>query len=112
VPAATQVLVLEGEGTSIGLLVDEVVGIERVAEAAALGERTRLAVAAAPVPLAGEPLAVTTSVGVASGVEDGWEGLVRRIATLHTGRPGCGKIPMTGSSPTRHRETGSWSTSR
>jgi hypothetical protein len=29
-----------------------------------------------------------------------------RIATLHTGRPGCGKIPMTGSSPTRHRETG------
>ena len=33
------------------------------AEAAALGERTRLAVAAAPVPLADEPLAVTTSVG-------------------------------------------------
>jgi two-component system cell cycle response regulator len=51
------------------------------AEAAALGERTRLAVAAAPVPLADEPLAVTTSVGVASGVEDGWEGLVRRADT-------------------------------
>ena len=45
---------------------------------AALGERTRLAVAAAPVPLLDEPLAVTTSVGLASGVEDGWEGLVRR----------------------------------
>jgi PleD family two-component response regulator len=29
------------------------------------------------VPLSGEPLVVTTSVGVASGVEDGWEGLVR-----------------------------------
>ena len=29
-----------------------------------------------------------------------------RIATLHTGRPRCGKIPMTGSGPTRHRETG------
>ena len=51
------------------------------AEAAALGERTRLAVAAAPVPLTDEPLAVTTSVGVASGVEDGWEGLVRRADT-------------------------------
>jgi two-component system, cell cycle response regulator len=51
------------------------------AEAAALGERTRLAVAAAPVPLADEPLAVMTSVGVASGVEDGWEGLVRRADT-------------------------------
>ena len=36
---------------------------------------------AAPVPLADEPLAVTTSVGVASGVEDGWEGLVRRADT-------------------------------
>jgi two-component system, cell cycle response regulator len=29
-----------------------------------------------------------------------------RVANLHTGRPRCGKIPMTGSGPTRHRETG------
>jgi diguanylate cyclase (GGDEF)-like protein len=50
-------------------------------EAAALGERTRLAVAAAPVPLADEPLAVTTSIGVATGTEDGWEGLLRRADT-------------------------------
>ena len=28
-----------------------------------------------------EPLAVTTSVGVAAGTEDGWEGLVRRADT-------------------------------
>jgi PleD family two-component response regulator len=32
------------------------------------------------VPLE-EPLAVTTSVGVAAGTEDGWEGLVRRADT-------------------------------
>jgi diguanylate cyclase (GGDEF)-like protein len=46
------------------------------AEAAAIGERTRRAIAGAPVPLA-----VTTSVGVASGAEDGWECLVRRADT-------------------------------
>ena len=51
------------------------------AEAAALGERVRAAIAARPVPLGEEPLAVTTSVGVAGGVEDGWEGLVRRADT-------------------------------
>jgi hypothetical protein len=37
-----------------------------------MGERTRRAIAAAPVPLADGSLAVTTSVGVASGAEDGW----------------------------------------
>jgi hypothetical protein len=52
-----------------------------LAEAMALGERTRLAVAAAPVPLADQPLTVTTSVGVATGADDGWEGLVRRADT-------------------------------
>ena len=50
-------------------------------EAAAMGERTRRAIAAAPVPLADGPLAVTTSVGVASGAQDGWECLVRRADT-------------------------------
>jgi two-component system, cell cycle response regulator len=48
--------------------------------AQAQGERVRRAIAAAPVPLE-EPLAVTTSVGVAAGAEDGWEGLVRRADT-------------------------------
>jgi diguanylate cyclase (GGDEF)-like protein len=48
------------------------------AEAAARGERVRAAIAASPVPLGGDPLTVTVSVGVASGAEDGWEGLVRR----------------------------------
>ena len=51
------------------------------AEAAAMGERTRLAIAAAPVPLAEGPLTVTTSVGVATGANDGWEWLVRRADT-------------------------------
>jgi two-component system, cell cycle response regulator len=51
------------------------------AEAAAMAERVRGAVAAAPVPLAGGALAVTTSVGFASGTEDGWECLVRRADT-------------------------------
>jgi diguanylate cyclase (GGDEF)-like protein len=51
------------------------------AEAAAVGERTRLAIAAAPVPLAEGPLTVTTSVGVATGADDGWECLVRRADT-------------------------------
>jgi two-component system, cell cycle response regulator len=50
-------------------------------EAAALGERVRQAIAAAPVPLPDVPLAVTASVGVASGGHDGWEGLVRRADT-------------------------------
>ncbi|MET0476467.1 MAG: diguanylate cyclase, partial [Actinomycetota bacterium] len=49
--------------------------------AAAVGERTRLAIAAAPVPLAEGPLTVTTSVGVATGADDGWECLVRRADT-------------------------------
>jgi diguanylate cyclase (GGDEF)-like protein len=49
-------------------------------EAQAQGERVRRAIAAAPVSLE-EPLAVTTSVGVAAGTEDGWEGLVRRADT-------------------------------
>jgi hypothetical protein len=52
-----------------------------LAEAMTLGERTRLAVAGAPVPLADQPLTVTTSVGVATGAGDGWEGLVRRADT-------------------------------
>jgi two-component system, cell cycle response regulator len=51
------------------------------AEAMALGERTRLAVGGAPMPLVDQPLAVTTSVGVATGADDGWEGLVRRADT-------------------------------
>jgi hypothetical protein len=29
-----------------------------------------------------------------------------RVAKLHTGRPRCGKIPMTGNGPARQRETG------
>jgi PleD family two-component response regulator len=41
----------------------------------------RLAIAAAPVPLADGPLTVTTSVGVASGADDGWECLARRADT-------------------------------
>jgi PleD family two-component response regulator len=45
-------------------------------EAQAQGEQVRRAVAATAVPLE-EPLVVTTSVGVAAGTEDGWEGLVR-----------------------------------
>ena len=49
-------------------------------EAAVQGERVRRAIAATPVPL-DEPLVVTTSVGVAAGTEDGWEGLVRRADT-------------------------------
>jgi two-component system, cell cycle response regulator len=48
------------------------------AEAAALGERARAAIAVSPVPLEPDSLWVTASVGVASGVDDGWEGLVRR----------------------------------
>ncbi|HKQ01577.1 MAG TPA: diguanylate cyclase, partial [Actinomycetes bacterium] len=51
------------------------------AEAAAMGERTRLVISAAPVPLADGPLTVTTSVGVGTGADDGWECLVRRADT-------------------------------
>jgi GGDEF domain-containing protein len=51
------------------------------AEAAGLGERVRREVAAAPVSLEDGPLHVTASIGVASGAEDGWEGLVRRADT-------------------------------
>ncbi|HZA81950.1 MAG TPA: diguanylate cyclase [Actinomycetes bacterium] len=47
-------------------------------QAAALGEQVRAAIGASPVPLGGDPLRVTVSVGVASGTEDGWDGLVRR----------------------------------
>jgi diguanylate cyclase (GGDEF)-like protein len=50
------------------------------AEAQAQGERVRQAIAATPVPL-DEPVAVTASIGAAAGVEDGWEGLVRRADT-------------------------------
>ena len=93
-------------------------------------------VAAAPVSLEDGPLHVTASIKVASGAEDGWEGLVRRADTglyaakeggrdrvvagpsshrdrpgggggePHTGEGECGKIGTTGSGPTRHRETG------
>jgi PleD family two-component response regulator len=47
-------------------------------EAAGLSERE---IAAAPVSLEDGPLHVTASIGVASGAEDGWEGLVRRAGT-------------------------------
>ena len=81
-------------------------------------------------------LDVTASIGVASGAEDGWEGLVRRADTglyaakeggrnrvvagppaeaggPRTGEGECGKIGATGSGPARHRERGSgWPTSR
>ena len=51
-----QVLVLDGDGTTIGLLVDEVVGIERVQEEAGAppaGQRSPLVagVLAGPTPL-------------------------------------------------------------
>ncbi|HEX2158644.1 MAG TPA: GGDEF domain-containing protein [Actinomycetes bacterium] len=68
-------------------------------EAAAMGERTRRAIAAAPVPLADGPLAVTTSVGVASGAEDGWECLVRRADTgLYAAKEG-GRDRVAGPPP-------------
>ena len=76
------------------------------AEAAALGERTRLAVAAAPVPLAGEPLAVVTVTQRPPAAGRPAPGVPGRVAKLHTAKPRCGKIPMTGSSPTRRGETG------
>jgi PleD family two-component response regulator len=41
----------------------------------------RREIAAAPVSLEDGPLRVTASIGVAAGVEDGWEGLVRRADT-------------------------------
>ena len=62
-------------------------------EAAAMGEPTRRAIAAAPVPLPdrSRPGGGRPAPG-ASG----------RLAKLHTGRPRCGKIPMTGSGPATH----------
>jgi two-component system cell cycle response regulator len=79
-------------------------------EAATLGERARAAIAASPVPLGGEPLTVTVSVGVASGTEDGWEGLVRRAdsglyAAKEAGRdrvvagPGAARQPQWAALP-------------
>ena len=53
----------------------------------ALAERLRQA--AAPVSLEDGPLDVTASIGVASGAEDGWEGLVRRAdAGLYAAKEG------------------------
>jgi two-component system cell cycle response regulator len=98
-------------------------------EAAAMGERTRRVIAAAPVPAGrrapgrdDQPrggqrgrgrLGVPGPPGRHRPVRRQGErsrpggGRPRgRVANLHTGRPRCGKIPMTGSSPTRHRETG------
>jgi diguanylate cyclase (GGDEF)-like protein len=43
-----------------------------------VGERVRHSVAADPFQLGDIELPVTVSVGAAAGVEDGWEGLVRR----------------------------------
>jgi PleD family two-component response regulator len=64
-----------------------------------MGERTRRAIAAAPVPLADGPLAVTTSVGVASGAEDGWKCLVRRADTgLYAAKEG-GRDRVAGPPP-------------
>jgi len=45
---------------------------------AGAGERVRQAVAADAFQLSASELPVTVSVGAATGVEDGWEGLVRR----------------------------------
>ena len=49
--------------------------------AAGAGERVRRGVAADPFQLSTIELPVTVSVGAATGVEDGWEGLVRRADT-------------------------------
>ena len=68
------------------------------AEAAAMGERTRLAIAAAPVPLADGPLTVTTSVGVATGADDGWNAWSGRPTPACT-RPR--RVVATGWSPAR-----------
>jgi two-component system cell cycle response regulator len=66
-------------------------------EAAALGERVRWEISAAPVSLEDGPLAVTASVGVASGAEDGWEGLVRRAdAGLYAAKEGGRNRVVTG----------------
>jgi two-component system cell cycle response regulator len=48
---------------------------------ASVAERVRHSVARDPFQLSGIELAVTVSVGAAAGVEDGWEGLVRRADT-------------------------------
>ncbi len=55
----------------------------------AAGERVRLAVATSPFALAGGGLRVTVSVGVASGIDGGWEGLVQRAdAALYAAKEG------------------------
>jgi two-component system cell cycle response regulator len=72
-------------------------------EAQAQGERVRRAIAAGPVPLE-EPLVVTTSVGVAAGTGDGWEGLVRRADTgLYAAKEGGRDRVVAG--PLAHRGT-------
>jgi two-component system, cell cycle response regulator len=68
-----------------------------LAEAAAMGERARRAMAGTPVPLAEGPLTVTTSVGVATGAENGWEDLVRRADTgLYAAKDGGRDRVVTG----------------
>jgi two-component system, cell cycle response regulator len=47
----------------------------------AVGERVRRAVADDPFQLTGDQVEVTVSVGAAAGMDDGWEGLVRRADT-------------------------------
>jgi two-component system cell cycle response regulator len=75
-----------------------------VAEAAAMGERARRAMAGTPVPLAEGPLTVTTSVGVATGAENGWEDLVRQADTgLYAAKDGGRDRVATG--PLVHRGT-------
>jgi diguanylate cyclase (GGDEF)-like protein len=80
------------------------------AEAAGLGERVRKEIAAAPVSLEDGPLSVTASIGVASGAEDGWEGLVRRADTgLYAAKEGGRNRVVAGppagvGSPTPGRE--------
>jgi PleD family two-component response regulator len=50
------------------------------------------------VPLADQPLTVTTSVGVATGADDGWEGLVRRADTgLYAAKEGGRDLVVAGS---------------
>jgi predicted signal transduction protein with EAL and GGDEF domain len=74
------------------------------AEAAGLGERVRREIAAAPVSLEDGPLHVTASIGVASGAEDGWEGLVRRADTgLYAAKEGGRDRVVAG--PSSHRGT-------
>jgi two-component system, cell cycle response regulator len=56
---------------------------------ASVAERVRQSVARDPFQLSGIELAVTVSVGAAAGVDDGWEGLVRRAdACLYAAKEG------------------------